>query len=103
MHQQTSLPQTSRRWTPADSTRLHHLRLIELLPWPAVAAALGRTTQAVQHRYHQLKVAQCASSEEWDAGMDEYIIERRGEGWNFNEIAYEMDFQLKLCRAIGMS
>jgi hypothetical protein len=90
MHQRTSSPQTSRRWTPADNARLHHLRFIELLSWSAVAAALGRTTQAVQGHYYQLKIAQGASFEEWDAGMDEYIIECRGEGWNSREIAHEM-------------
>ncbi|KAF3047210.1 hypothetical protein E8E11_004324 [Didymella keratinophila] len=90
MHQQTSTPQTSRRWTPDDNARLHHLRFIELLPWPVRAAALGRTNQAVHGHYYQLKIAQGASFEEWDVDMDEYIIENRGEGWNSKEIAQEM-------------
>lgn len=75
MHQQTSLPETSRRWTPADKGRLHHFRFIELFPWLAVAAALGRTTQVVLRH-----VAEGASFEDRDAIMNEYIIDCRGKG-----------------------
>lgn len=90
MHQEPPLPQTSRRWTPADDNLLQHLRFTELCTWSEVAAALGRTKQAVQGRHYQLKIVDGASFEDWDADMDEYIIDSRGQGQKSREIALEM-------------
>lgn len=44
----------------------------------------------MQEHYYQLKIAEGASFEDWDATMDEYIIVSRGRGQTSKDIAIEM-------------
>ena len=91
MHQRRPSNPTPRPWTPVEDDLLHHMRFIEHRTWPEVAAALNRSTQAVQARSYQLKIAQSSSFEDWDASMDERIIDGRRRGLTPKEIGVEMD------------
>lgn len=91
MHSQPQPPTVLRRWTPVEDTQLIHLRVTEHKTWPEVASVLQRNTAAVQHRYNQLKRAQHSSFEDWDATMDDQIIDGRGRGLSLKEIGVEMD------------
>ncbi|KAJ8115581.1 hypothetical protein OPT61_g2799 [Boeremia exigua] len=91
MHQHTTPPSTHRRWTPAEDSRLEELRFIHHLTWPNIALALNRTTQAVTGRWHHLKIAHCSSFEDWNAALDERIIDGRRLGLTCHEIGDEME------------
>lgn len=90
MNQEAPSPPAHRRWTPAEDALLHRLRILEHRPWPEVAQALNRSTQAVAAHYYQYKIAQSASIEDWDATMDAQIIDGRRRGLNSQQIATEM-------------
>ncbi|KAF1362468.1 hypothetical protein EJ07DRAFT_107154 [Lizonia empirigonia] len=91
MHSQPQPPTVRRRWTPVEDTQLMHLRLTEHKTWPEVAAILQRNTKAVQFHYHQLRRAQHSSFEDWNATMDDQIIDGRSRGLSLKEIGVEMD------------
>ena len=90
MHNQPQPPATSQRWTPEDDSQLMHLRFTERKTWAEVAAILGRTVHAAQSHYYHLRGNQHSSFENWDATMDEHIIDGRRRGLLPREIGVEM-------------
>lgn len=87
MHQQ---PLPARRWTPAEERLLYQLRVTEKRTWSEVAQALDRTTTACSRHYYKRKGTEFSSAEDWDAAMDEQIIDGRRQDLSSKKIGAEM-------------